>query len=301
MSNLFYDKNDVAIIYNENESQAILDGLKNLQAEQQITSTDVVVLTPNWVNNTKTNPADGVVVGQESLRTVIKWIKERNPKRIIVGCGSGNGDTPQVMKDVGYDKIINEEQVEFIDFNKGPYVDLPINNNKPNKIKVNSILSEMTYYISFTQLKCHEEATMSSSIKNMAMSWPSTEEHGSPKKNLGIHDDLHGFIVAMAEKIKINLSIVSANPVMIGTGPTKGIDRHTGIVVCGNNPISVDTICARLLGYKSQGIAYLYQLETKGYKETKIESIPMKGISLVEAEKIFTEKAYGEQMIMEGN
>jgi len=300
MSKLFYDKNDVAINYNENESQAILTGLKNLQAEQQITSEDVVVLTPNWVNNSKLNPSDGVVVGPESLRTVIRWIKDRNPKKFVVACGSG-GDTIQVMKDFGYDKIINEEQVEFIDFNKGPYVDLPLNHNKPNKIKVNSIFNEMTYYISFTQLKCHEEATMSSSIKNMAMSWPSTEEHGSPKKNLGIHDDLHGFITAMAEKIKINLSIVSANPAMIGTGPTKGIDRHTGIVVCGNNPISVDTICARLLGYMAQGIAYLYQLEKKGYKETKVESIPMIGISLIEAEKIFTEKAYGEQMIMEGN
>ena len=31
------------------------------------------------------------------------------------------------------------------------------------------------------------------------MSFPSTEEHGIPK-NKGIHNDLHGFIRAMAEK-----------------------------------------------------------------------------------------------------
>lgn len=298
--NFNYDNHDVAIICNENESQAVLDGLKNIQAEQDIKGEDIVVITPNWVNNQKTNPADGVVVGPETLRTIIKWVKERHPRRIVVATGPSS-NTDQIMKDVGYDKIINEEQVEFIDFNKGPYVELKLNHDKPNTIKVNKIIEEMTYYISFTQLKIHEEATMSASIKNVAMSWPSIEEHGSPKKNLGIHDDLHGFIAAMAEKIKINLEIVSANPAMVGSGPTKGTNRHTGLVICGKNPIAVDSICARLLGFMEQGVGYLHLLKTKGWKETDINSIPMKGISLIEAEKIFSSKVYGEEIILDAN
>jgi uncharacterized protein (DUF362 family) len=296
-----YSNHDVAIIYNENESEAVLTGLKSIQAEQDIKSEDVVVLTPNWVNNQKPNPSDGVVVGPETLRTIIQWVKARNPKRIIIATGSGSGNTEQVMKDVGYDKIIQDEQIEFIDFNKGPYMELQLNHNKPNIIKVNKIIEEITYYISFTQLKVHEEATISASIKNVALSWPSTEEQGAPKKNLGIHEDLHGFIAAMAEKIKINLAIVSANPVMVGSGPTKGTDRHTGLIICGKNPIAVDTICARLLGFMEQGVGYMHILKNKGLKETDINSIPMKGIPLIEAEKIFSQKVYGEEIILEAN
>lgn len=294
-----YSNHDVAIIHNENESEAVLAGLKCIQAEQDITSDDVVVLTPNWVNNEKTNPADGVVVGPETLRTIIKWIKERKPKRIVVATGSGTGNTKQVMEEVGFDRILQEEQVEFVDFNTGPYTSLTLNHNKPNTIQVNKIIEQMTYYISFTQLKSHEEATMSASIKNMALSWPSSEEHGAPKKNLGIHDDLHGFIAAMAEKIKIDLAIVSANPVMVGSGPTKGLAKHTGLVICGKNPIATDSICARLLGFMEQGIGYLHLLKNKGLKETDYKAIPMKDLSLAEAEQIFSEKVYGEKMMLE--
>jgi uncharacterized protein (DUF362 family) len=294
-----YNNQDVAIIYNENESEALLKGLNCIQAEKNITSADVVVLTPNWVNNQKKNPSDGVVVGPETLRTIIQWIKLKSPRRIIVATGSGGGNTEQVMKEVGFDRIIQEEQVEFIDFNKGPYVEITLDHKKPNKIKVNKIINEMTYFISFTQLKTHEEATISASIKNMALSWPSTEEHGSPKKNLGIHEDLHGFIASMAERIKINLAIVSANPVMVGTGPTKGIDKHTGLILCGTNPIAVDTICARLLGYMEQGVGYIHLLKNKGFSGTDIQSINMKGLSLADAEKTFAKKVYGEEMIID--
>lgn len=294
-----YNDHNVSIIYNEKETEAIQSALNSIQAESDISSDDVVVITPNWVNSEKPNPADGVVSGPETLRSILKWIKERNPKKIVVATGSGGGNTEQVMKEVGFDKVIQEEQVEFVDFNQGPYVELKLNHEKPNTIKVNKIIGEMTYYISFTQLKTHEEATMSASIKNVALSWPSTEEHGTPKKNTGIHEELHGFIAAMAEKIKINLAIVSANPAMIGSGPTKGIDRHTGLVICGRNPIAVDCICARLLGFMEQGVGYLHLLKNKGFLETDLKKIPMKGISLEEAEKIFSQKVYGEEMLLE--
>ncbi len=294
-----YSNHDIAVIHNENESEAVLSGLKCIQAEQDIKRDDVVVLTPNWVNNERTNPSDGVVVGPETLRTIIKWIKARNPRRIIVATGSGSGNTRQVMRAVGFDQVIKEEQVEFIDFNLGPYVELILHHKKPNAIKVNKIINEMTCYISFTQLKTHEEATMSASIKNMALSWPSTQEHGAPKKKLGIHEDLHGFIAAMAESIKIDLAIVSANPVMVGTGPTNGIGKHTGLIICGRNPIAVDSICARLLGFREQGIGYMHLLKNKGFKETDIKTIPMKGLSLVDAEKIFSEKVYGQKQVFD--
>jgi uncharacterized protein (DUF362 family) len=197
------------------------------------------------------------------------------------------------MKTVGYDKIIEEEKVEFIDFNKGPYIDLNLDHPILGKIKINKIYDEMTKLISFTQLKVHEEATMSAGIKNIVLSFPTTEEHGTPKKDKGIHKDLHGFIRAMAEKIKINISIVSLNPVMIATGPTKGISKHTGLVIVGNNPISVDAICARLLGYKPQAIRYLYELQQRGLNG--FDNINILGIDIVRAEKMFTNKIYGKK------
>lgn len=292
--------NDVAITkcVLKKEINAVIEGLNLINAHNQISNDDVVVIVPNFVNHKKPDPQDGVIVGDQTLRAIIQWVKNCHPKRIVVASGSGGGKTMDVVKQVGYDKVIEEEQVEFIDLNTGPYVDLELNHSNPNHIKINKIYTEMTKVISFTQLKVHEEATMSAAIKNVMMSFPSSEEHGTPKKDKGIHEDLHGFIRAMSERINIDISIVSLNPVMVATGPTKGVAKHTGLVITGNNPVCVDTVCARMLGYKPQAIRYLYELEQKGHN-TDINKMNIKGIKLTEAEKIFTKKVYGMESMVD--
>jgi len=288
---------NVAITRNDSEEFAINEGLKLLEGQNMIKSNDIVVITPNWVEQQK--PNTGIVVGPESLRTVIRFAKQNNPKRVVIAVGSGQKETSEIMNFVGFDKIIKDEGVEFIDLNHGPFTRILLNHDKPNSTNINQIFEEMTFLISFTQLKYHEEATMSAAIKNIALGWPPSDEHGHPKKNLGIHDKLHGFIRAMAENIPIDLSIVSASPAMIGTGPAKGTPRHTGLVICGTDPIATDTVGARLIGYKPQAVNYLFECINKGLGEGDINKINIKGITLQDAEKYFSEAAYGNTVVVD--
>lgn len=288
---------DVAICQNSVESEAILESLALIRAHEIISEDDVVVITPNWVKDKE--PGTGVVTGDESLRTVINFIKARNPKRIVVATGSGGVQTKQVLE--RFKHVISQEGVEFIDLNEGPFVRVGLNHKLPDSTLLNKIFEEMTVLVSFTQLKLHEEATVSGAVKNIALSWPPSSEHGTPKKDTGIHDDLHGFIRAMSEILPIDLSIVSANPAMIGTGPSKGIPRHTGIVISGTDPYSVDTIGARLLGFKPQAVRYLYESGLKGLGETDILKMNMYGIPIIQAEKKFSLKCYGEAISVDAD
>ncbi len=288
---------DVAICQNSVESEAILESLALIRAHEIISEDDVVVITPNWVKDKE--PGTGVVTGDESLRIVINFIKARNPKRIVVATGSGGVQTKQVLE--RFKHVIAQEGVEFIDPNEGPFVRVELNHKLPDSTLLNKIFEEMTVLVSFTQLKLHVEATVSGAVKNIALSWPPSSEHGTPKKDTGIHDDLHGFIRAMSEILPIDLSIVSANPAMIGTGPSKGIPRHTGIVISGTDPYSVDTIGARLLGFKPQAVRYLYESGLKGLGETDILKMNMYGIPIIQAEKEFSLKCYGEAISVDAD
>lgn len=288
---------NVAITKNDNEALAINEGLSLLQGQNMITSSDIVVITPNWVQQQK--PETGIVVGTESLKTVISFAKQNNPKRIVVATGSGQKETSEIMHFAGFDKIIKDEGVEFIDLNHGPFTRILLDHDKPKATNLNKLFDEMTFLISFTQLKYHEEATISAAIKNIALGWPPSDEHGHPKKNLGIHDKLHGFIRAMAENIPIDLSIISASPAMIGSGPAKGTPRHTGLVICSTDPIAADTIGARLLGFKPQAVNYLFECINKGLGEGDISNINIKGITLQDAEKYFSEAAYSNSVIID--
>lgn len=290
---------NVAITLNEKEPLAIREGLSLLNISSMINKDDIVVITPNWVSTG--GPEVGDVVGPESLREIIKIIKGCSPKRVVVATASAQKDVESLMKDVGFMDVIESEKVEFINLNNGPFTKVDLNHTGPISTCLNKLYDEMTFLVSFTQLKIHEEATMSAAIKNIALGWPSGEEHGYPKKNLGIHKDLHGFITAMLEKFAIDLSIVSASPAMVGTGPHNGIGNHTGLVLCGTDPVATDTVGARLLGFKPQAIRYLYSATSKGLGCSEVtleQNSPIKlfGLKLDEAEKHFNKCAFGKEI-----
>ena len=291
------DTHEVAIACNQNELIAMTECLQLLNAQNLITSNDVVVITPNWVN--ENSAITGQVVGPESLRGLIRFVKQASPKRLVVASGSGEKETPVIMEACGFAQVIKDEDVEFIDLNHGPFVELTLNHPVIPKTKINQLINEMTFLISFTQLKYHEEATMSAAIKNIGMGWPPAEEHGFPKKNTGIHKDLNGFVSAFAEQVPIDLSIVSASPAMIGTGPSKGVARHTGIVLAGTDPVSVDTVGARLLGFKPQAVRYLFECANKGLGNCVLDEIELRGIPIIEAEKLFSQMAYGAEVCVD--
>lgn len=292
-----WNNSNVAITRNSDEAAAIKQAIELLNLTDSINSSDVVVITPNWVN--KRQPDSATVIGPESLRQLIRIVKDRYPKRIVVATGTADGETKDVMDSVGFGKVISEEGVEFIDLNHGPFVRINLNHSIVSATNLNKLFEEVTVLISFTQLKQHEEATMSAAIKNIALGWPPADEHGQPKKNLGIHTELHGFISAMAEQVPIDLSIISASPAMIGTGPSKGIARHTGLVIAGCDPVAADTVGARLLGFKPQGVRYLFECSNKKIGESVIENINIAGIPLVEAENIFSQAAYGDGLAVD--
>ncbi len=292
-----WNNSNVAITRNSDEAAAIKQAIELLNLTDSINSSDVVVITPNWVN--KRQPDSATVIGPESLRQLIRIVKDRYPKRIVVATGTADGETKDVMDSVGFGKVISEEGVEFIDLNHGPFVRINLNHSIVSATNLNKLFEEVTVLISFTQLKQHEEATMSAAIKNIALGWPPADEHGQPKKNLGIHTELHGFISAMAEQVPIDLSIISASPAMIGTGPSKGIARHTGLVIAGCDPVAADTVGARLLGFKPQGVRYLFECSNKKIGESVIQNINIAGIPLVEAENIFSQAAYGDGLAVD--
>lgn len=282
----------------EDESKCLLDALSLIQAEKMVHNDDVVVITPNFVKDLP--PECGVVTGNNTLRTLIAFIKGLNPRRIIMACGSGSKETRDILDELGITGLIKQEGIEFVDLNHGPFTEINLSHSFPDRTKINTLLNEMTFHISFTQLKQHEEAVISACIKNVALSWPPAEEHGHPKKNCGIHEDLHGFIRAMAEIIPIDLSILSTMPAMVGTGPINGIAKNAGIVIAGTDPVSVDTIGARLLGYKPQAVNYLYQSINAGIGKGKLEEIQISGLGLKDAEKTFSYAVYGQSFAVDG-
>ena len=115
----------VAITKGMSEGRSLEKSLDLLPMDKIIQKGDKVIITPNWVKDK--SPKDGVVVGPKTLKKLIQYIKTKEPSKIVIATGSGGAKTPDVMKSVGYDKIIEEENLEFVDMNYGPFIDLELN------------------------------------------------------------------------------------------------------------------------------------------------------------------------------
>ena len=83
---------------------------------------------------------------------------------------------------------------------------------------------------------------------------------------------------------------------MIGTGPIFGKPIDTkGLVIASTDPVAADSVGARILGFLPQAVCYLYWLYKDGLGEANPKNMTIKGIDLMEAEKIFAKAAYGDE------
>jgi uncharacterized protein (DUF362 family) len=287
----------VAIVRNPLEGDAIREALEMLPLAGAIGPSDTVVITPNWVNDKR--PETGAVVGPESLRQLLRWAKGRSPKRLVVACGSAHDNTSQIMEQTGYGAVIREEGAEFVDLNRGPYVDVALEHNLVPYTPLNRLLVENDVLLTYTQIKHHREATVSAGIKNVALSWPPCEYHGAPKMEKGIHRDLHGFVSAMAKAVPIDLTVLSTDKAMIGTGPSDGLAVDGDLVVAGTDPVATDVVAARLLGFLPQAVHYLFRLAIDGVGQGDLTKVRLLGVPLPEAEAEFSRAAYGKEFTLD--
>jgi hypothetical protein len=128
------------------------------------------------------------------------------------------------------------------------------------------------------------------------MGYPPASVHGFPKKNTGIHEDLHGYIRAFSKKSSNRLSYHKCGQSNDRHRPIFGQSVDTpGLIIASTDPVAADSIGARLLGFLPQGVAYLYGLYKDKLGEADPKNMTMKGMDLVEAEKIFSKAAYGNK------
>jgi uncharacterized protein (DUF362 family) len=154
--------------------------------------------------------------------------------------------------------------------------------------------------ISLAQLKLHSTATVTLTMKNIAMSFPAADYYGHPRaKQQHQHEffgDMHSFIVAMVRRFPIQLGIIVGHPAMIATGPLGGHAVETGLAIASRDAVAADTVGARLLGFNAQAVRHIWEAGKAGLGETSPDTMQFPGMSLEETIRLFTQRAYGEAL-----
>jgi uncharacterized protein (DUF362 family) len=297
----------VAITQNKNVEKAVPEALRHLKLEALFRGKRVAVKP----NDTWASADDTTGVTQpDTLRAVLRHVQSFGPRELIVTGGAGAAETEDVFRTAGLTAVVEETGATFVDHNRPPFqsVDLEYDpradvDGPQHAVMVNPRVLEYETLVSLAQLKLHETATVTLSLKNIAMSFPAADYYGHPRHSQKhanhFFADMHSFIAAMAKRFPIHLAVIAGHPAMIGTGPLGGHPVETGLVIASPDPVAADVVGARLLGFRAQGVRHLWEAGRLGLGETDTDEMDFPALSLKEAIAAFTQAAYGERLTFE--
>jgi uncharacterized protein (DUF362 family) len=269
----------VAIVKGVHPVETTIKALETLgsDVDSVLSGKKPVLIKPNYINSR--HPSTGITTDSRVIEGIVKFLKEeRKIEEIIIGEGSGWGDTFQAFKVAGVDVVAERWNVKLIDLNKDEFVEVsPSNPLSLKKVRVAKTALESTI-ISVPKLKPHREAMVTLSLKNMmgALATKGTMHVGSLSKN----------IVDLAFILKPSVAVIDG--IIASEGhETSGNPIEMNLVIVGTDPVAVDAVGAAVMGIEPTDVKHLLLAENKGLGTSKLEEITVLGEPIEKVKRKF--------------
>ena len=168
----------VAIIKGMNPVETTVKSLEMIESDVEsiFSVKKPILIKPNYINSR--HPSTGITTDARVVEGIVKFLRERKIKEIIIGEGSGWGDTFHAFIVASIDTVAKRWGVKLVDLNKDEFVEVnPSNPLSLKRVRIAKTALESTI-ISVPKLKVHGSTTVTLSLKNM-MGAGSTELPGS--------------------------------------------------------------------------------------------------------------------------
>jgi uncharacterized protein (DUF362 family)/Pyruvate/2-oxoacid:ferredoxin oxidoreductase delta subunit len=234
-----------------------------------------VLIKPNLLKAAR--PEAAVTTHPEVVRAVIRMVHQAGgiPS---VGDSPGIGEEMDVLRRSGILTVIEEEGASVADFTDS------IKLNSKGKFKhfeIARCVANADAIINLPKLKTHGMMIMTGAVKNLFGCIP-----GKKKVqwhfNAGIDQNSFArMLVELSELLKPRLSIVDAVAGMEGNGPGSGTPRSIGLILAGQDPVSVDVISGLIIGVSPHQNPVIRAAGESGIGECRVENINVLGQSIV--------------------
>ncbi len=301
-------RSDVSIIKGNDARDNTFNALKKIEDEimTSLEGKKRILIKPNFV--VVNNPLCATSV--DSVRGILDFIKPRFKGQIIVGEAtmSGGRTTGQTsattftgFKNYGYLPLEKEYGIKLKDLNLEPTVEHFIFNptgNKPQRIRIiSTYLDKDQYVISAAKMKTHNVVLITLSLKNILMGSPVNDYktqndkalmHGwnfhdfKPGMRMEITKDniLHYNLFMLSQIVYPDLGVIDAFTSMQGNGPIDGTPINTRLALAGVDPLALDTVGTKIMGFDPTQVLYLSSMNEAGMGQGDLDKINVLGANL---------------------
>jgi uncharacterized protein (DUF362 family) len=220
----------------------------------------VVLLKPNLVTLdaqgiTNTNPAVIAAARESFLRL--------GAAEVFIGDGSGiDRDSQAILESMRLREFTGPLGKTFVDLNVDDVkrVVLRTRASRLKELYLPKILLHADFVVSMPKLKTHHWAGVTLSLKNMFGTVPGAC-YGWPK-NVLHWAGIDRAILDINAAVRPDFAIVDGIVGMEGNGPIQGDLKPAGVLILGDDPVAVDSTCARVMGLLPEKVKHLAQAAT---------------------------------------
>lgn len=275
-----YDKKiSIVKIQEDDVKQAVFHALDLIKANKLFSKSNLkILIKPNLILPKK--PEYAATTHPKILKAVIQWLKSFKPKEIIVADSSGTkypGITKTAFMMSGLKKVCEEENVQYLAFEDTPLKKYIIHNPVVlEEIYSSELLEDVDIIINLPKIKTHSQCTLTCSIKNIF----GTLILGNKAKMHSKFPKLKDFCAALVDIYSVSkpqLTIVDGYLCQEGQGPANGDVVKMNLILSGYDPVAIDTVVCKIIGFKPTRILYLKQAEEKGLGTTNLNEIEILG------------------------
>ncbi len=280
----------VSLVKGNDRREIVLQALKNIEDEvlASIGDKQKILVKPNFVSTDRELAATHV----DAVRGILDFLKPHFKGRIIVGeSAPGRGGTFEGFQNFGYLPLEKEYGITLADLNTQPFVHHYVfgSGHRPIPIRIiSTFLDRDTYIISAAKMKTHDRAVTTLSLKNILLGAPLNDGRRNDKPlthteyNFSPKAVLHFNMFHLAQEIWPDLGVIDGFVAMEGNGPVGGTPVDARVALASLDPLAMDTLTTKLMGFDPTKILYLTSMAEAGMGQGDLTKVQVLGTSVDE-------------------
>ncbi|MBN1844390.1 MAG: DUF362 domain-containing protein [Sedimentisphaerales bacterium] len=242
-----------------------------------------ILVKPNFVTTDRPLCATRV----DAVRGILDFFRPRFAGEILIGeSTASNAGTFAGYQNYGYLPLEKEYRLKLVDLNRQPYVYRYVfgKGHRPLPIRIiETFLDPDLYIISAAKMKTHDRVLTTLSLKNVLLAAPlndyTTNDKGRTHTAYPFRKDtvLHYNLFHLAQEIYPDLGVIDGFEAMEGDGPVGGDPVDARLALASLDPLALDTLATKLMGFDPGEILYLSAMNEAGMGQGDLDKIQALG------------------------
>jgi uncharacterized protein (DUF362 family) len=227
----------------------------------------VVAIKPNL--GTTNSPDLGDTTDVRLVEAVINAFRKKfeDCSFVVIESDSQGTLAARAFDELGYTDLGRRLNVKLVNLSKDKRSRLHVRDGSALVLlTVPETLMFAGFFISVPKMKTHSNEKMTCALKNQFGCIPR-------KSKTEYHPFMSGVLADLNRIYRPDLVIVDGLVGMEGFGPSDGEPRKDGLIVCGRDPVAVDAVVARMMGFNPGRIPSIKSAAKHGvgeYRDVRI-------------------------------